>query len=89
MGMKRRQRVPEHVGPRPVVVLQMVGVELDEAGDEVVAVDILAGHREARVDRGDRLAVERDGAVDHDVGEDDLCVAKDRLHQTRACESRG
>ena len=79
VGEDRRRLGPDHAGAGLEVALEVVGVELDQAGGEVVAVAVLgpARHAGAGVDR-------RDQAVAQDAG----CRARSRTSSTRRALAR-
>ncbi len=56
VGLDRGRLVPAQAGARRIVAFQMVGVQFDEAGDQVVALEVLAERGVAVGDIGD-LAV--------------------------------
>jgi hypothetical protein len=85
VGHHRGDRVPVHLRPRHVVRLEMIGVQLDEAGQQQVARQILdvikvaARRLAAFADRDDAAVRHRDGAArDHLVGEDDAGVREEK-----------
>ena len=70
-----------HAGARREVLLHVVGVQLDQAGHEVVAVEVDgAGDVRAAVgDFGDAAVAHHDRAVELGIGGDDAGVGEDRL----------
>ena len=61
------------------MTLDMVGVELDEAGDQKVAVEVLTDGRGAMRDVGDAAVADREAAVNDLLGQHDARVAEDLL----------
>ena len=69
--------VPAHAGARRVMAFEMIGVEFDQAGDQVVAAEILAGPASAGVDVGDAAVDDAHRAFDDPVGKDDAGIGED------------
>src|SRR5690606_5351626 len=76
MGMQRRPRIPEHAGPWPIVVFQVVGMKLHKTRDQVVAIEVLAALRCAGIDGGNDAVTAEQTSLDDGVSQDDPCVAK-------------
>ncbi len=79
MRLDRRRLVPADAGTRRIMAFQMVGMQLDKAGDQVIAFEILADCRIAFGDIGDLAVADQDGALDDLVLKDDAGVGKDGL----------
>jgi len=80
--LDRGGREPPHLRPRRVLSLELVGVQLDQAGEQPVAfeVDIAGAARAGSFADLDDDAVAHDHhALDGRVGEHDASVAEDRL----------
>ena len=77
--LDRGTLVPAHAGPWVVMRLQMIGVKLYEARQQVVALQILAGSvgGEAGSDPGDAPILDCDVAAHDLVGQHDAGVSKD------------
>ena len=77
MRLDGGDRVPADARAGRVVALEVVGVELDQTGDQPVAVEVDAGSaRTGIVDRGDRAAADDDVAIDDLAGQDDASIAE-------------
>ena len=68
--------VPQHLRPRHEMPLDMVGMQLDEAGDKCVAVHVLPGPCRALADLRDQFAVQDQVPVDDPIGGDDAGVGQ-------------
>ena len=78
VGHHRRHRVPVHLRPRHVVRFEVVGVKLDQAGNDEVARNIFGARRRwAAAEVGDHAVLRDDEAgLDHRVGEHQACIGK-------------
>ncbi len=77
MRLQRRERVPAHAGARRVVALHVVGVKLDEARQQIVALEVdAAGKR--RADIGDPALLDLHRTQDHFVPEHDAGIGEDQ-----------
>ena len=72
-----RHLVPQHLWPRHEMPLDMVGMQLDEAGDECFAVHVLPSPGRALADLRDQFAVQDHVPVDDRIGGDDAGVGQD------------
>ena len=80
-------RVPAHLGARRVVGFQVIGVQLNEAGDQIVPVQILA--RASRfADIGDDPAIDADRSQPYLVGEHDPGVGEDKIPEGNTIHRR-
>jgi len=75
----RGDRIPDHAGARHQVLLEVVGVQLDQARQQPVAFPVLgAGQlRPAPVDGPDAATVDHDTAREGLAGRHDACIADD------------
>ena len=78
VGHHRAAGVPEHPRPRHEMRLEMVGVQLDQAGQQKVALAVDPAFRAAAfADLDDAAVVDRDPSREDAVGGDDLGVGQD------------
>ena len=79
VGEHRTHHVPAHMGAREDVLLQMIGMDVDQPGQQQVALKIDgAGYlRSAHIDAGDEPVAEMHGAVDDRVVENDPGAGQD------------
>lgn len=61
------------------MAFEMIGVELDQAGDDVVAAHILVGPPGACVDAGDKTVAQYERALDDLVGKHDAGIGQNGL----------
>ncbi|MBL4557856.1 MAG: hypothetical protein JKP98_14430 [Rhodobacteraceae bacterium] len=86
MGQERGQRGPEDPNARMGVTLDMVGVQIDDAGDQVGPVQIAPVPRQGQA--SDPVAVQGDPALDDTVRCDEPGIAQD-LRSLRAVIEHG
>ena len=81
---------PVHAGARLHVAFQIVGVQLDQTGRDVIpaAVDGPRGNRVAFGDPGDVVALKMQRAAHHPVGQDQVGIGKNRHEGTRPMAAR-
>ncbi len=78
IGHHRAAGVPEHARARHEMRLEMVGVQFDQAGQQIVALAVDPALRAAALaDLDDAAVVDRDPAEEDAVGGDDLGVGQD------------
>ncbi len=79
MRHRRQHGVEIHAGARHDMLLQAVGMKVDNTGHQIVAIEVDRAGGRARTlgDIVDTAMGDMDGALDHLFGKDDLSVGQD------------
>ena len=80
MRLDRRHFQPADPGARRVMRFQMVGMQFDQAGDKIIAFEILAGAAGAFRDIGDLAVADQDRTVENLVLKDDAGVGENGFY---------
>src|SRR5690606_12698572 len=79
MGLNGSDRIPAHAGPGRIVLFQMIGMKLDEAGNDIVPVHGLAGAHRTGDNFGNPAIPDHDVSLNHFIGQNDPRIAQDQL----------
>jgi hypothetical protein len=82
-GENSVQRIPLHARPRDEVVLEVVGMQLDHARQQVVAAQVLGDRGSTGADVGDQAVTDQDRAVRDLLPAHDAAIAQDGFARHR------